>query len=831
MLRNLNSNSIVARLLPFIGLGILIAIVSGLNFCPDIALHEARSLDSTSAISIQKLHGWGILWPIFIPFTGGLIALYYMIRTSTFLNHRNQNKKATCRKRISGHLHRAGSKVLDVFTISRNSFVPFLASTMVLIFMTGWVLYYLAIYYTFNGLLPVQHTVPELFFYSGASALDMFMMDINGNILDNIPEHSVLKGFITATAAMAMLSMSLLLVGLILSRLRAAWHSSHLVITPDDNTHIYVFFGINEPSLLLAHSIKETSADDPNYDDKSLIIFVEKSLDDEDDSDGWNTILNLFSHRKRTFSSVNQDDHEALMISNCKVSNVPPDAKIWKTLGLKQLDKILNNRHVTESHFFFLSPDRQANLSDSIALAENEEIIQWADKKMGENDKFSSAIYCLARQAGGARDLESFNTKIPIKIVDESRLSVNYLRSNSKFHPVNFVKVDYERDPGTVDQPFKCLIVGFGETGQDAAKFLYEYSAFEKGCENSDLSQRTPFVCHVFDKEAYSLRGRFKAMHPGIADEMAIDSQSAFVFHKGDHRSARFFQILKELGPELNMAVVASGDDEQNIEIAVEILRYLARQCPDGLPKTKILVRSYQESQKLQLEKIRGYYNNQYHPQEDTIILFGQRSEIMTYSMIVRNAFVAQGKKYNERYNLLAPYPADWEKRHQEIRQGDLATSTESQSQEEQDISNAQHAATKLIMIQQFCQHQNIKIEDFINHIFPNGDDKPDREGEKLTIRYPKLDDFSNRFMTNMAKTEHFRWNASHIMRGYRLDPTCPTGKQRDYRRGVMRLHDCLTTWDQLATYPSDKIIYDYLVIETTLLLYRDSQLVFDDES
>ena len=43
---------------------------------------------------------------------------------------------------------------------------------------------------------------------------------------------------------------------------------------------------------------------------------------------------------------------------------------------------------------------------------------------------------------------------------------------------------------------FKSMILGFGETGQDALAFLYEYGAFV-----GKDKKKVPFVCHVFDNQ------------------------------------------------------------------------------------------------------------------------------------------------------------------------------------------------------------------------------------------------------------------------------------------------------------------------------------------
>lgn len=65
-----------------------------------------------------------------------------------------------------------------------------------------------------------------------------------------------------------------------------------------------------------------------------------------------------------------------------------------------------------------------------------------------------------------------------LKLIDDSRAAVTQLKMEPEktHHPIDFVDIDKER--GCVTSKFKALIVGFGSTGQDALRFLYEYSAF-----------------------------------------------------------------------------------------------------------------------------------------------------------------------------------------------------------------------------------------------------------------------------------------------------------------------------------------------------------------
>lgn len=65
-----------------------------------------------------------------------------------------------------------------------------------------------------------------------------------------------------------------------------------------------------------------------------------------------------------------------------------------------------------------------------------------------------------------------------------------------------------------VNSPFTSLIVGFGSTGQDAFKFLYEYSAFV----GPDL-KKSPFKCYAIDEKINKIAGLIRKKMPAIGED------------------------------------------------------------------------------------------------------------------------------------------------------------------------------------------------------------------------------------------------------------------------------------------------------------------------
>ena len=88
-------------------------------------------------------------------------------------------------------------------------------------------------------------------FRSMICSLDLFMLDVDTNIIDSISEHYLLKSLISTVAIFSFLCTVLLLLSLISERLKAYIALRNLKITQERN-HLYLFFGANEPSKLLA---------------------------------------------------------------------------------------------------------------------------------------------------------------------------------------------------------------------------------------------------------------------------------------------------------------------------------------------------------------------------------------------------------------------------------------------------------------------------------------------------------------------------------------------------------------------------------------------------
>ena len=727
------------------------------------------------------------------------------------------------KKRWKGHATHKKNPIPEDFRRQRN--LQLIALMMLCIWSYGWTLYFVVIEITDPTCLPA-----ELLFRSALCSLLLFAGNIDSTLLSGVDSHELLKGLISCTGIAALACTAVLILSLALSRLMAYLHLKHILIDNDHN-HLYVFFGLNDASLILAKSIYEG-------DQRSSIVFVEKNFvgnvgQDGGRTDGWKGVVSMLSFRRRTFSDIPQDPRYALAIASCDVCSLEIDTpNVLDSVGLttiKQLLIKLRNVKDGELHVFFLSENRDSNVRATCILAKDELI---------GNDSFQTIIYCHARRNGVNRIIEDLGLekerRNSVKILDSSHLALEHLKRDVKNHPVSFVKVNnlQEDNPGTVKTEFVSLVMGFGETGQEAVKFLYEYGAFIDENSAEKDSCRSPFHCYVLDNEMSKLEGPFVANIPGVeCKKICDDNEKLINFYPFDYRSDEFYtKVLKLIAEKLNYVVVAIGNDELNITVAVEILRYV-RKKRVNLEDFCIYVRAYEKGPCKYLGEIAKHYNLRLRKDENDdlnkIILFGQNEQIYTYELVIKDEYQEKGKNYYETYRSLQIDPTNdegtWEERHNNEMRKVGKTKWERMSsvkrKESQDRSNALHAKTKIKLLERVVGKENAM--DFAYKALEVHEKRID-----LTIHYPRLNDKENLLMLNLAKCEHIRWKAAHEMLGY-IDNNTSRHECDEQRRQ----HNCLKDWQDLddesraVSYIDNYKLFDFGVVETTLKLeYQTNQ-------
>lgn len=723
------------------------------------------------------------------------------------------------RLKISKNQQQLSSNVPETFRQQRNLLL--MGKFIFWVWSFGWVIYFIAI-----SLDNQPHVGADVIIRSGIGSLRLFASYIDSIVFGAIGPHEILKGLLSSTCFVATICTVILLMSLVLSRLLAYLHIRHLLISEKRN-HVYLFFGMNDASMLLANDICSEHGD-PN----GVVIYVETNLvgeaeKDADKTDGWNGVLSILTHRRKTFHNVPDDDRHALAIANCNLRSIDEETtNVWDTIGLTSVRQILEKLRTekdAELHVFLLSEDKDANVR-SVPILAKDSLLACPDYK--------TTIYCHARRNGVNRIIEDLGlaneTRTEVKIIDSAHLAIEQMKRDVRNHPVEFVTVNQlsDNNPGTVSSPFISLVMGFGETGEESVKFLYEYGAFVDENATATNSYRSPFCLHVVDKNMRNLEGPFISDIPGVDCKKCDEEKNHALiqFYPIDYHSDAFYtQILGKIAETLNYVVIAMGDDEKNMTVAVEILRYIRRKRAN-LDNFRIYVRAYEKGSFKHLKEIAQHYNLRLGKDEnencETIVLFGQSEKIYTYELVVRDKFEEEGRQYYEAYRSLQidvdNDEGTWEERHQNTMKPKGSTTkwdrmSKIRRKESLDRSNALHGQTKIRLLQKAVGEDRAK--DFALKALAS------REGKKDAIHYSLLSPEENKLMLNLAMCEHLHWNAAHEMLGYVNNET---GHSCDERT---KQHNCLKSWQELdkesdaVDYIDDYKIFDYGVVETSFKL------------
>lgn len=738
----------------------------------------------------------------------------------------------------------------------RERFILLLASLMILFLATGTALYLWAFYTEGDDDHASKFVNAEYLFRSLFCSFQLFTANIDSNVLDGIKGHEYIKGMISVQAVLSFSCTLAVLISFAYARVRAFVKLHRQTKVDNEHNHLYVFFGINEPSRLLAKSIWNKEKD------RALIVFVENSRVDDDDKSGWNNIVGMFTHRRQTFTDADEVNARVTFTETrlCDVEMEKKDsADVFGEINLLKLKELIQQLSTTKDaklYMFFFSDNEDENIRAVSVLA--------ADATIHDvNDKIQQRFYCHARRNGLNRVVEDIAVKrgLEVQIIDSSYLSIELLKADEKNHPVRLVDVDKD-NPTTVKSEFNSLVVGFDEAGQDALKFLYEFGAFVDSEATPEHEMRSPFHCIATDKRMEELKCTFTTFAPLAMTQRNKDGSKLIELKQCDCKSSDFFEsvITLSLRKKLNYVVIAVGDDELGMILAIRILNHIRRDRED-LSRLRIYVRSYRSDRESYMQKIADYYNEGYNKDNEKnksyqtgaiIIPFGQKEKIYSYEMIINEELTEKGKKFQKGYATIKGESELWEDRRKlltgitkkvtneegkrvivNVPVGERVISLNDirslRRKERQDLDNALHVDTKINLLLQSVS-ADFDWEDFYSRYFDD-DNKPQCEGSYDKRRYSNLTTKENQMILNLARLEHLRWNASHEMLGY----TKAIGSLHGCDERT-RQHNCLRPWQeldkegkivtQLEGWTADYKSYDFCVVDNSILLNKEKLIL-----
>lgn len=605
-----------------------------------------------------------------------------------------------------------------------------------------------------------------------------------------------------------------------------------------DIQNLYVFWGMNDATYYLAKDIVKGNH---LINSKIVIIRINSEKEGVNERLGMERLFSFLSLSKTHLERLQELQKMGCLSANTFGSltnlSLPEGSDIIRhELSLNSLVRLIHRTKGT-LQMFFLDENDTNNIQAVANLKKDKEIITFAQKGFIK-------FYCHARYNSIHRVIEDelVSENIEVKVVDSSHICVELMKKNPELHPVNYVRV--EKD-ARVSSPFNALVIGFGEVGLDTVRFLYEFGAFVNNNCVQGVIERSEFHCHVVDEYMAYLAGLFYANAPSISitmDRKESEDNKQINLYNMDCRSIDFYKRLKVWIKTLNYVVVATGDDETNISLAVRILRLAIRNRKDNLSGLRILVR-VQHDDNGHIKKIADHYNRIWAAEQkgkekkylhqnvisstdvknEPITLFGSANEVYTYEHVVNDTLRNDAKKFKKRYDLSVnvlkqlageeTYPIQsWDEEQNALMQlsGDFKGFAPTFSGvmklrrvQSQNIANSLHKETKIILAKKALG------EDNFNAITSHGLTR--REGSKTY----SWRDCSNlpleniqRVLDVLAQTEHLRWNASHEILGYINEG------EENFKDEARLKHGCLKPWHDLSEKVQSN---DYDVVDVSL--------------
>lgn len=574
------------------------------------------------------------------------------------------------------------------------------------------------------------------------------------------------------------------------------------------NCNYYVMFGVNSNTLMLANSIHKK-----RKEEKQRIIFInmpEKGHSHaatrfsfshffHSDSNGIDKYLeDIEMMGALLFNSSRSFDNPILKHSIDDVFKVF-QALDFSWIVRMPLQNLLRNSATRKNkkfngskvEFFFLSDEEKDNL---IAVT----VLQKIQKKQIDYKNFSFNCYCHARKSqNNAAMLNEGALAFKVHIIDTSNLAVLDLKRDNRFHPVNFVEKD--TNTGTVKSAFTGMVIGFGETGRDAFRFLYEFSSFTKDNQGNPSAKKI----HVIDKDIDDLKAEFLEEAPVLKNNSEIEWWNV----KSTH-SAGYWDKFKSVIQELNYIVISVKDDEEAVGIATSIFEYAYR-YRDNLNRFKIFVRLRNSMREDFLRKHKEFFN--------VIVPFGSVMDAFSYETINKDVLEKAAKRFKYRYDILYGAKFDaiengneeeyadeaWLKRRKVyLEETDAVKRKESEIkiwyQEEQDRSNVWHIYTKIALVNEDVTPESLQL------------------------------DSNKQLLQNLSDCEHLRWNAKMELLGFepatsediKKEEEKSKDKQRDPWRSLkLRRHECIVDCQTLHFNPvlAKTIPYDESAVKLSL--------------
>ena len=406
---------------------------------------------------------------------------------------------------------------------------------------------------------------------------------------------------------------------------------------------------------------------------------------------------------------------------------------------------------------FFLGPNGHENVAGAESLIRILAEIQTASIAKDELIKIYVRVHSLAHDDIIFRWVDSWNMRkgLNVEVVvlrEESIVSRDFLFEHPMLDCPDIVR---DTEQAKVEGKFKILLVGFGAQGRTLLNDMI--------CDAQYLNRegkRLLIKADVVDKDVNAY-GDYKINSKCAVDEYGI------AFHEKDIKSEEFWSwIQKELAQEpWNRIVICIDDDRVNIAVATDIIRHL--KWLGKATENRVFARvrnrrisAYTKQAMMSVEKKNGF------------CMFGCMDDTYRVESIINDKWEKGAKMLNDCYG--------------KIYDPNSSVSPEERWHDEKFFNRESSRASF------FFQRNLLRLMGYIV--------------DKNTAEITSFVDDRARLLPTLARVEHLRWTAWHLVRSIRQFPKDLKGKSSKANQIESRnAHGDLVTFDALPAEEQKK--------------------------
>ena len=499
--------------------------------------------------------------------------------------------------------------------------------------------------------------VPTTLLRSAIASAEMFFSESNldGIIIENpaiLEKHLYVPLYVIIYSSA--LSVSLFyLFSVFGKRLRSRiWLRRHRRdLTGSGSAPWFVMLGINDNAIALAKDL--VGKGNPG----GHVIFLEEPEDEEEEARiSLSNLRDFFSvvdgPEERVRRLVDEPDVVLLRMKG----RVQDAAGTGGPMSAQALCQAIGLGGLADWLSFAGSPEEAAPSVSLFVIGESEKDNLAACRSLAALTDISCRIYCHAHPEDPMvyyPDTAEGNGTV-VEFVDTARLAVEQLKKECTpdgvfpYHPINYVDTDRER--GCVTSTFTGLLLGFGQTGQEALDFLYSFGAFL-----GPNGRRSPFEFAVYDSRMEELSGRYLAARRGM-DFSTIHFIESSVGSTGFWDQFTTFDrtvFRKPFFERVNYVIVSLGDDELNFRTGCDLFDFMCRNRKDDGETGRFIVMVHARTSTPLMEKKVAFFNKMYGDRA-RFALFGRREDTWRYDIVTNASLFELASRFYDAYRRAA---------------------------------------------------------------------------------------------------------------------------------------------------------------------------------